>query len=205
MKLYLAPGACSLSPHIALREAGLAFDAVRVDFATKQTSDGQDFLQINPKGYVPALETVEGYVLTEGPAIVQYIADRAPASKLAPANGTLARYQLQESLGYIGTELHKAWGPLWNGSATEDAKNTARANIGRRLGVVETALSKHAFLTGDTFTVADGYLFTVLGWAKYTGVDLSAFPHILAWQQVVAARPAVVAALEAEKNLRPAK
>ena len=205
MKLYLAPGACSLSPHIALREAGLAFDAVRVDFATKQTADGQDYLKINPKGYVPALQTEEGYVLTEGPAIVQYIADHAPASKLAPANGTLARYQLQEWLGYISTELHKAWGPLWNSAASEDAKNAARANIARRLGIVDAALAKHAFLTGDDFTVADGYLFTVLGWAKYTGVDLSPFAHVVAWQAVVAARPSVIAALETEKNLRPAK
>ncbi len=202
MKLFLAPGACSLSPHIALREAGLPFEAISVDFATKRTSDGRDFNAINPKGYVPALELDGGDVLTEGPAIVQYIADQAPNAHLAPANGTLERYKLQEWLGYLSTEIHKAWGPLWNSRATDEAKVAARTAILRRLGLIEQTLARQPYLLGGTFSVADGYLFTLLGWARFTDVDLTALPNVQAFQARVAARPAVQEALAAEKALR---
>ncbi len=205
MKLFLAPGACSLSPHIALHEAGLDFQAVTVDFATKRTSDGRDFNAINPKGYVPALELGDGTVLTEGPAIVQYIADQAPASHLAPPNGTVARYQLQEWLGFINSELHKPWGPLWRATATDEAKAAAREAILRRLTFIAKHLEKQPWLLGDTFSVADGYLYVMLLWAKFTAVDLSSLPVLEAYRDRIAARPAVAATHASEKALRSQK
>ncbi len=202
MKLYLAPGACSLSPHIALREAGLDFQPVRVDLASKRTADGRDFNGINPKGYVPALELASGEVLTEGTAIVQYIADLAPSSHLAPANGTLERYKLQEWLGFINSELHKAWSPLWRATTPEDTKTAAREAIHRRLTYVAQKLETQPWLMGDTFTVADCYLYVMLLWAKFTGVDLAGLPVLEAYRDRISARPAVQATLEAEKALR---
>lgn len=155
MKLYFAPGACSLSPHIALREAGLPFTAVKVNVTTKEMEGGGDYRTVNPKGYVPALGLDDGGVLTEGPAIVQYIADRAPASKLAPANGTIERYRLQEWLNFITSELHKQFSPLFDASYPEELKARQRERIGGRLEWVAQQLGNQPYLMGETFTVAD--------------------------------------------------
>ena len=198
MKLYYSPSACSLSPHIALREAGLDFELVRVDLGRHTLPDGRDFTQINPKGYVPALELDNGCVLTEGTAIVQYIADLKPESGLAPKAGTFARYQLQEWLGFINSEIHKGFGPLFNPNTPEEYKATARKNLGIRLAYVAAHLAKNDFLMGAQFTVADGYLFTVLNWGPWTGIDIAAWPSLVAFQQRIGSRPAVLAAQAAE-------
>jgi len=199
MKLYYAPGACSLSPHIALLEAGLDFTTERVDLRNgRQTESGIDFLAINPKGYVPALELNDGTVLTEGAALVQFIADLAPDRQLAPANGTLERYQLMEWLSFISGELHKNFGPLFRPTSSVDAKETARTNLRNRLGYVAGKLADRDYLMGAQFTVADGYLFTVLSWAAFLQFDLSDWPVLGAYQQRVSARPAVQQALRAE-------
>lgn len=198
LKLYFAPGACSLSPHIALREAGLAFELDRVDFATKTTAADESYLAVNPKGYVPALRIDASTVLTEGPAIVQYIADQNPGANLAPANGTLARYQLQEWLGFINSEVHKPFGTFFNPKADDAAKANARDALTRRFTWLDAQLTGRTYLTGDTFTVADGYLFTVLGWTKYIGYDLSVFPSLQSYVGRVFERPAVQAAMKAE-------
>jgi glutathione S-transferase len=198
MKLYFSPGACSLSPHIALHEAGLEFKLERVDLRGKQTESGADFLAINPKGYVPALELKDGTVLTEGPAIVQFIADLAPDRQLAPAHGTLERYHLMSWLSFISTELHKNFSPLFRPNSTEDMKEAARANLNNRLAWVAQQLADRDYLMGAQFTVADGYLFTVLGWAAFVQFDLSAWPVLAAYQQRVGARPAVQQAMREE-------
>ena len=198
MKLYYSPSACSLSPHIALREAGLDFELVRVDLGSHTLPDGRDFKKINPKGYVPALELDNGSVLTEGTAIVQYIADLKPESGLAPKAGTFARYQLQEWLGFINSEIHKGFGPLFNPNTPEEYKATARKNLGIRLAYVAAHLAENDFLMGAQFTVADGYLFTVLNWGPWTGVEIATWPSLIAFQQRVGSRPAVLAAQAAE-------
>ena len=198
MKLYYTPGACSLSPHIVARELGLTPTLERVDLRTKQTAAGDDFVKINPKGYVPVLQLDDGTVLTEGPAIVQYLADRDPARKLAPANGTIERYQLQALLGFINSELHKTYSPLFNPATSEAVKQERIAYLQRRYAYVEQLLQGKSYLTGEQFTVADAYLFTVTSWAGHAKVDLSAFPNLLAFQKRVAARPAVQAAMVAE-------
>ena len=198
MKLYYSPGACSLSPHIALHEAGIAFEAEKVDLGSKQTESGADYKAINPKGYVPALRLDDGQLLTEGPAIVQYIADLHPAAKLAPASGTPARYRLQEWLNYITAELHKSIGSLFNAKMPKEWQDQVKLGIASRLDFLDKQLEGKAFLTGDGFTVADGYLFTVLGWTKYVGIDLAKWPPLTAYVERVAQRPAVQAALKAE-------
>lgn len=198
MKLFYKPGACSLSPHIVLEETGLPYDSEVVDLKNKVTASGADFWQINSKGYVPALLLDSGELLTEGPAIVQYLADLVPAKKLAPANGTIERYRLQSWLTFIGTELHKSCSPFFNPAAGDDWKNIARANLERRLGYTDQQLAGQAYLLGEDFSVADAYLFTVLSWMKFVGLDLSVWPNIVAFQARVAARPAVQAALKAE-------
>ena len=198
MKLYFSPGACSLSPHIALREAGLDFEIEQVNLATKKTKSGADFNAINAKGYVPTLVLDDGEVLTEGPAIVQYIADLRPEAKLAPPAGTLARVRLQEWLGFINSEIHKAFGPLFTPNASDEAKAAAKATLAKKYEFVEKALTGKTFLTGDTFTVADAYLFTVTRWTGFTGVDLASYPQVQAFLERVGSRPAVKAALEAE-------
>jgi glutathione S-transferase len=202
MKLYFAPFACSMSPHIALREAGLAFELEKVDLASKKTESGKDYLAINPKGYVPALEIEPGVVLTEGPAIVQYIADQKPESGLAPKAGTLARYRLVELLNFISTEVHKQFSPLWNPAGTAEARKSAVDGLNRRLPLLESVLAKQPYLLGETFSVADGYLFVVLNWSPFVKFDLSPFPSLQAFQGRVAARPAVQAALGAEAAAR---
>ena len=198
MKLYYSPSACSLSPHIALREAGLDFELVRVDLSTHKLPDGRDFTQINPNGYVPGLELDNGTFLTEGTAIVQYIADLKPESGLAAKAGTLERYQLQEWLGFINSEIHKGFGPLFNPSTPDEYKTIARKNLATRLAYVAEHLAKNDFLTGKQFTVADGYLFTVLNWGPWTGVDVTQWPSLVAFQGRVSSRPSVRAAQAAE-------
>ncbi len=201
MKLYYSPAACSFSPHIALREAGLDFDLVKVDLKTgKIVADGSDFTTINPKGYVPALELDDGSILTEGPAIVQYIADLKPEAGLAPKAGTFDRYRLQEWLGFINSEIHKGFGPLFNPKTPDETKATARENLSKRLAFVAEHLAKHDFLLGKQFSVADGYLFTTLNWGQWTGVDIAQWPALVAFQERVGSRPGVQAARAAEKT-----
>lgn len=199
MKLYFSPGACSLSPHIALREAGMEFDLEQVHLGTKKTKSGADFTLINPKGYVPALEIESGEVLTEGPVIVQYIADQRPESGLAPPAGTLGRYRLQEWLAFISTELHKQFAPLFKPRTPDEQKSAAREAVSRRLDLVAARLESAPYLMGDQFTVADAYLFTVLTWTKFAGIDLDRWPALVRYKDRVAARPAVQAALAAEQ------
>jgi glutathione S-transferase len=198
MKLYFSPGACSLSPHIVLQEAGLDFTLERVDLRARQTAGGVDFLTINSKGYVPALELKDGTVLTEGPAIVQFIADLVPDRQLVPAHGTLERYQVIEWLNFIATEVHKSFGPLFRPNATEDMKEAARTNLSNRLDWIAARLAGRDFLMGSQFTVADAYLFTALSWAAFVNFDLARWPALTAYQQRVASRPAVQQALRAE-------
>ena len=198
MKLYYSPGACSLSPHIALREAGLDFTPVRASTKTHQLDDGTDFYSINPLGYVPVLELDSGERLREGPAIVQYIADQAPDKQLAPANGTLARYQLQEWLNFIGTEIHKGFGPLFNPATPAEYKAMCKDKLGQRLQWTNDQLQDGGYLMGAHFTVADGYLFTVTNWAKPMGIDLSHLDQLVAYRQRIGERPAVIAAMKAE-------
>ena len=198
MKLYYSPGACSLSPHIALHEAGLAFEAIPAPTKTHKLPDGTDYYTINPLGYVPLLELDDGTRLTEGPAIVQYIADQVPAKKLAPAYGTIGRYQLMGWLTFIGTELHKGFSPLFNPATPEDYKTIAKDRLMSRLRWVNEQLEGKTYLMGDDFTVADGYLFTVTNWPPRVGVDIAGLTHLNAWRARVAARPAVQAAMKAE-------
>lgn len=205
MKLYYSPGACSLSPHIVLREAGLPFDLVKVDTKSKKTESGEDFNAINPKGYVPVLELdaangKSGERLTEGPAIVQYIADQVPAKKLAPPNGTLERARLQEWLNYITSELHKSFGPLFTPGTPEEYKQTLKDKIVTRLTLVEQTLTKtkKPYLLGDDFSVADAYLFVVTNWSGHVGVDIKGLAKVGEFQNRVRERPAVAAALRAE-------
>jgi glutathione S-transferase len=202
MKLYYSPGACSLSPHIVLRESGLKFEAVLASTKTHKLQDGTDYYTINPKGYVPTLELDNGERLTEGPAIVQYIADQAPAKQLAPANGTMARYRLQEWLNFITSELHKTYSPLFNPAVPEEYKAIARSKLADRYRWLDTQLEGKSYLMGDTFGVADAYLFTVTNWAKHVGVDLAALKNVGAFTQRVAARPAVQEAMQAEGLLK---
>ena len=200
MKLYFSPGACSLSPHIALLESGLPFTLELASTRTHQLKDGTDFYTINPLGYVPVLELDNGQRLREGPAIVQYIADQAPASKLAPANGTWERYQLQEWLTFIGTEIHKTFSPLFNPNMPDAAKDMFRAQILKRLTWVDSQLAGKDYLTGAQFTVADRYLFTVCGWTKFVGVDVSGLANLGKFLERVGARPAVQKAIADEKQ-----
>jgi glutathione S-transferase len=198
MKLYYSPGACSLSPHIALQEAGLAFEPVMASTKSHKLQDGTDYYGINPLGYVPLLELDDGTTLREGPAIVQYIADLAPTKNLAPAAGTMQRYRLQEWLTFIGTEVHKGFSPLFNPAMPEEAKTIAKDKLKSRYQWLDKQLEGREFLMGEHFSVADGYLFTVTNWAKPTGVDLSSFPNVLAWHERIGQRPAVQAAMKAE-------
>ena len=202
MKLYYSPGACSLSPHIALHEAGLAFTPVLASTKSHKLQDGTDYYGINPLGYVPLLELDDGTRLREGPAIVQYIADQVPLKMLAPTNGSLQRYRLQEWLTFIGTEIHKGFSPLFNPATPEEYKTIARDKLLQRLQWVDGQLADKQYLMGEQFTVADGYLFTVTNWAKPTNLDISAFTHLAAYRDRVAARPAVQEAMKAEGLLK---
>jgi glutathione S-transferase len=198
MKLYYSPGACSLSPHIVLHEAGLAYTPVLASTKSHKLQDGTDFYTINPLGYVPVLELDDGTRLREGPAIVQYLADQAPDKNLAPANGTFERYRLQGWLNFVGTEVHKNFGPLFNPKSSDDVKATAKANVTKRLEWVDGELAQRPYLNGDDVSVADFYLFVVTNWAKPVGLDIGALGNLAAFRARIAGRPAVKAALQQE-------
>ncbi|MBL8525336.1 MAG: glutathione transferase GstA [Betaproteobacteria bacterium] len=198
MKLYFAPGACSLSPRIALLEAGLPFDAQKVDTKTKQLDGGGDFWAINSKGYVPALQLDNGEILTEGPAIVQYIADLKPEAGLAPKAGTLERVRLQETLNFITSEIHKGFSPLFDPSFSPEVKQVFKDKLGKRFDWLSTQLAGKSYLAGENFSVADGYLFTVLNWGQWVGIDIAKWPVLKDYVARVAARPKVQEALKAE-------
>ena len=198
MKLYFKPGACSLSPHIALWELGLPFEVEKVDTKAGTTASGADYRKINPKGAVPALQLDDGHVLTEGAAIVQYIADQKPESQLAPRAGTFERYRLMEALNYVGTELHKSYSMLFNPKLPEELKAATREAMLKKYQWVQQQLEGRQYWLGDQFTVADGYLFTVTRWAKRVGPDLGGLSGLNAYLDRVASRPAVKAAMQAE-------
>ncbi|QTN23033.1 glutathione transferase GstA [Rhizobacter sp. AJA081-3] len=202
MKLYYSPGACSLSPHIVLRESGLAFEPVLASTKTHKLQDGTDYYGINPKGYVPLLELDSGERLSEGPVIVQYIADQVPAKNLAPAAGTMARYRLQEWLNFITSELHKGFSPLFNPAVPEDARPVFRKKLVERFTWVDSQLAGKSYLMGDEFSVADAYLFTVASWAPHVGVDITGLANLSAFSARMFARPAVQAAMKAEGLLK---
>jgi glutathione S-transferase len=202
MKLYYSPGACSLSPHIVLREAGLDFEVEKVDLKTKTTATGADFTKVNPKGQVPTLQLDSGEILTEGPVIVQYIADRKPDAGLAGAAGTMERYRVQEWLNHLTSELHKGFSPLFAPNTPDAYKEIARANLGKKFDAIDRHLQGSQYLLGDKFTVADAYLFTIAGWGKFTGVDVSKWANLSAYLGRVGARPNVQAALKAEGLLK---
>jgi glutathione S-transferase len=198
MQLYFAPGACSLASHITAREAGLAVELKRADTKTKKLEDGSDYLAVNSKGAVPALRLDNGQVLTEGVAIMQYLADQKPESGLAPKNGTFERYRLQEWLNYITSEVHKSFSPLWVPANEQAVKDYALTNLKKKFDWLNSQLAGKKYLTGDTFTVADAYLFTVVNWTNFLGIDLAAWPVLKEFQARVAARPKVLEAMEAE-------
>lgn len=198
MKLYYTPGACSMSPHIVATEAGIELELEKVDLKTKKTASGADFTTINSKGYVPALQLDDGSILTEGPAIVQFLADRAPGSKLAPAAGTMERYRLQEWLNFISTELHKGFSPLFNPAITPEQRTAVVDRLGMRFGWLDKQLAGKKFLTGDQFTVADAYLYTVMNWAGMMKIDLGQWAGIKDYMGRVGERRSVQKAMEEE-------
>jgi glutathione S-transferase len=198
MKLYYSPGACSHAPHILLREAGLDFSLEKVDLGAKKTESGADFNAISPFGYVPALQLKDGTIITEGPAIDQYIADLVPAKKLAPAAGTPERYKLQSWLNFISTELHKQFTPMFSKAVPEEYKAMVKEKLFQRFDTINAHLSKNAYLLGEGFTAPDAYFYTVLNWAKYFAIDLAKWPAIKSFMERVAARPSAQAAAKAE-------
>jgi glutathione S-transferase len=198
MDLYIIPGACSLAVNIALREASLRFNLKTVDGQSKQTDDGVDFRSINSKGYVPALRLDDGQVLTENVAILLYVAERDPTEKLAPPAETIERNRLTEWLSFINSEVHKAFSPLFDSGAADDVRRYARGRLSKRLDWLEQEVGARAFLVGEGFTVADAYLFTVLGWGSEVGVDIGRWPNLLRYHTSIGARPAVLAALSSE-------
>jgi glutathione S-transferase len=198
MKLYFAPGACSLSPHIVLREAGQTPELIQVDLREKKTKDGGDFLKINPKGQVPVLQTDDGDTLTEGPVIVQYVGDKAPASKLVPPAGSKERYKVQEWLNFVGSELHKTFGPIFRPTTPDAYKDLSKQNIANRFKFLNEHLAGKQYLMGDTFTAPDAYLYVMTRWAPRVELDLNQWPNLKAYSERVAARPKVQEALKAE-------
>lgn len=198
MKLYYSPASCALASHITLHELGLPFELEKVDLAKKVTASGADFLKINPKGYVPALKLDNGEMLTEGAAILQYLADLKPASGIAPANGSFERYKVQEWLTFIGTEIHKTFSTLFNPVAPAEAKEQAVATLGRRFNYVSGELQGKDYINGKSFSIADAYLFTTLTWAQYVKIDLSQWPVLQQYVARISARPATQAALKGE-------
>lgn len=201
MKLYYSPGACSLSPHIVAREAAIPLTLAKVDTNTHVTEDGRDFYQINPRGYVPALELDDGTLVREGPAIVQYLADLAPQTQLAPASGSLERVRVQEWLTFIGTELHKQFYWLFH-PAPDETRAAQREKVLKGLGELDRSLEKRRFLTGDRFTVADAYAFTVVNWCNFVDIDLKPYRNLHAFMARVSERPKVREALKAEGLLK---
>ena len=202
MKLYYFKGACSLAADIALREAGLKFELVRVDRHTRKAADGLDFNEVNPKGYVPALTLDNGEVLTENVAVLQYIADRNPSAKLAPPAGTMERYRLMEWLSFINSEVHKGFSPLFREDAPQDTKDYTRKKLAERLDYLHRALGSKSFVMGEQYTVADAYLFTVLGWGAYVDVDIGRWPQLKRFVERIGARPLVMEALRAEGHTK---
>ena len=198
MKLYYATAACSQAANISLREAGLPFEMVKVDLPTKKTADGLDYLEVNPKGYVPALRLDNGEVLTEKVAVLQYVADRNPAAKLAPPLGSMERYRLMEWLAFINSEVHKAFSPLFRPDATEEVKQYTRKNLTRRLDYLNRVLANKTYLMGEQFTVADAYLFVVLSWSGYVKLDMTPWPQLKRYVERIGARPQVIEALKSE-------
>jgi len=198
MKLYYSPGACSLAPHIVASELGIDLELDRVDLKTKKTASGEDFAAINPKGYVPALRMDDGAILTEGQVISQFLADLEPDAALVPPNNTLPRYRIQETLGYINSELHKSFSPLFNPATSAEVRAERETYLRKRFTLIEARLAEHEFLMGDEFSIADAYLYTVTNWSNFVKMDLAEFPHLMAFQERVGARPAVQAALRAE-------
>ncbi len=203
MKLYYSPGACSLAPHIVAHEAGLPIAIERVDLPKKQIArDGSDFTRINPSGMVPALQFDDGDVLTEGPAIVQYLADQAPATKLVPPAGSRERYHVQKWLNFVASELHKSFSPLFKANTPDAYKAIAKGALAARFAELDAHLSNRQYLMGDQFTVADAYLFTILNWTKFQAIDLAQWSHLKAYRERVAERPKVRDALRAEGLLK---
>ncbi|RJG04720.1 glutathione transferase GstA [Noviherbaspirillum cavernae] len=198
MKLYYSPGVCSLAPHIVLREADLDFTLEKVDADTKRTETGQDYRKINPHGYVPALEIEPGVVLTEGPAIMQYLADRRPSAKLAPAAGTFERYRLQSWLNFITSEIHKGYSPLFKPNTPAETKAAYKELLATRFDHIERHLATHDYLMDSGFSIADAYLFVTTGWSGFVGIDLAKWPALVAFRKRIEARPSVQAALKAE-------
>ncbi len=197
MKLYIIPGACSLAVNISLREAGVRFDLARVDLVTGTADDGTEFRTVNPKRYVPALQLDDGRVLTENVAVLQYVSDQNPQAGLAPPPGTFERYRLLEWLSFINSEIHKGFSPLYSPAATEQVRQYARDHLGKRLEYLHGVL-RESYLVGGQFTIADAYLFTVLGWGKEVGLDMDRWPRLQSYRAHIALRPHVVAALESE-------
>ena len=198
MKLYYSPGVCSLSPHICLREAGLKFDLVQVDIKAHKLGDGTDYYQFNPNGYVPMLELDNGERITEGPAIVQYIADLAPAARLAPPAGSIERTRLQSWLNFTSTEIHKGFSPLFNPASNAEFKTWQKQRLAERYGWVSGQLGGKEYLLGETFSCADAYLFTTTGWLGFVGMDLSPWANLQAYRERIAARPRVIETMRAE-------
>jgi glutathione S-transferase len=204
MKLYYAPGACSLAPHIVAREAGLSPDLEKVDLANRTTASGRSFLEVNPKGYVPALQVQDGTVMTEVSALIQYLADQAPQAGLIPAVGTPERYKVLEWIGFISTEIHKGFGPLWNPTTPDAVKQATKEKLFQRFAYLDQQLDGRSYLTGERFTVADAYLFVVVNWTNFHGLSLGDYPNLAAFMERVAARPKVQEALQAEGLLEAA-
>jgi glutathione S-transferase len=204
MKLYYAPGACSLSPHIVARELGIPLELKKVNTKDKTVEDGGDYRKVNARGYVPALELDDGQVLTEGPAIVQYLADRKPEAGLAPKNGTFERYRLQEWLNFLTSEIHKQFSPLFRPNTPEECKTILKENLAARFDWLDRELAGRNYLMGKQFSVADAYAFVLLGWTRPLKIDLARWPNLVAFQQRVGARPRVQEALQAEGLLKKA-
>lgn len=198
MKLYYSPGACSLNPHIILRETNTPVTLVKTDIRAKKTEDGRDFLTVNPRGYVPVLELDDGTILTEGPAIVQYVADKAGATSLAPAAGTIERYRVIEWLNFVSTELHKGFSPLFNPAMPDGGKAVAKERLLLRLAALDKHLEGKDYIMGKTFTLPDAYAFVTLNWTVPTKIDLSPFKNLVAYRERIGNRPAVQAAMKAE-------
>jgi glutathione S-transferase len=203
MKLFYSPGACSLAPHIVLREVGQLFTLVKVDLGKHQTAAGEDYLAINPRGSVPLLELDDGSRITEGPVIAQFVADKNQATTLMPPAGTMARYRVMEWQNYITSELHKGFSPLFNAELDANAKQVLSTVVFNKLRWVDSQLAGQSYLTGTTFTAADAYLFVVLGWTKYVGMDISSLSHVQRYVAMVLQRPAVREAMKAEGLLAP--
>jgi glutathione S-transferase len=198
MKLYYISESCALASHIVASEAGIPVQPIRVDFPTKTTADGRDFMAINPKGYVPALEFDDGQVLTESPAIVQYLADLKPEARLAPANGSFARARLQETLNYIATEFHRGYSPLFSPTTPAEIREQQLAHLRKHYGLLDKQLASRKYLLGNDFTVADAYLFAITRWADFVKLDLTDYANVQTYQKSIAARPAVRAAMQAQ-------